>query len=60
MHARERILTIRLMEKVEKHPAYAKILGIEIAGARNDQNEENDPKDLCSGTGRPCALTGER
>ena len=46
--ARESILIIRLMEKLEKHPAYAKTLGIEATGAVNNQNMESDPKDLTS------------
>ena len=44
--ARERVLMIRLMEKLEKHPTYAKTLGIEAAGAVNNQNMESDPKGL--------------
>lgn len=35
MSAKERILMIRLMEKLEKHPAYAKVLGIEATGIVN-------------------------
>ena len=46
--ARERVLMIRLMEKLEKHPTYAKTLGIEAAGAVNNQNMESDPKGLTS------------
>ena len=45
MRARERILMIRLMEKLEKHPAYAKTLGIEATGVIN-QNKKTDPKGL--------------
>lgn len=30
MGVRERILTIRLMEKLRAYPAYAKVLGIEM------------------------------
>ena len=30
MSARERVITIRLIEKLQVHPAYAKALGIEI------------------------------
>lgn len=30
MSTRERILTIRLMEKVSSNPAYAKALGVEV------------------------------
>ena len=46
MTAKERILMIRLMEKLEKHPAYAKALGIEAAGAQEYQNIESDPMGL--------------
>ena len=34
MTAKERILTIRLLKKVEKYPNYAKALGIEASGAK--------------------------
>ena len=30
MDAKERILTIRLMEKLRAYPGYAKVLGLEI------------------------------
>ena len=46
MTARERILMIRLMEKLEKHPAYAMLLGIEAAGAAYHQNMETYSKGL--------------
>ena len=46
--ARERILIIRLMEKLEKHPAYAKTLGIEATDAVNNQNMESDLQGLTS------------
>lgn len=46
MRTRERILMIRLMDKLEKHPAYAKALGIEATGAVNNQKRESDPKGL--------------
>jgi len=42
--ARERILMLRLMEKVEKYPAFAKTLGIEATGAKNNQNIKSDSK----------------
>ena len=32
MTARERILLIRLLEKIAKYPSHAKALGIEVAG----------------------------
>ena len=46
MTVRQRILMIRLMEKLEKHPAYAKALGIEATGAEQHQNIRSDPKGL--------------
>ena len=46
--ARERILMIRLMEKLEKHPTYAKLLGIEATEKAVNQNMESDPKGLTS------------
>ena len=36
--AKERILMIRLVEKLERNPAYAKTLGIEATGAANYRN----------------------
>ena len=48
MTARERILMIRLMEKIEKHPTYAKTLVTEAASAVKNQNMESDPKGLTS------------
>ena len=46
MTARERVLMIRLMEKLEKHPTYAMLLGIEATGKAINQNMESDPKGL--------------
>ena len=46
--ARESILMIRLMEKLEKHPTYAMLLGIEATGKAVNQNMESDPKGLTS------------
>ena len=43
---KERILMIRLTEKLEKHPTYAKALGIEATGAVNNRNSKKDPKGL--------------
>ena len=31
MQTRERILTIRLLEKYYEHPAYAKMIGLEVS-----------------------------
>ena len=44
--ARERILMIRLMEKLEKHPTYAMLLGIEATEKAVNQNMESDLKGL--------------
>ena len=46
MTVKQRILTIRLMEKLEDHPAYAEALGIEAAGGAREQNMESDPRGL--------------
>ena len=37
MSVRERIMTIRLMEKLQAHPAYARALGIEICVAQSTE-----------------------
>ena len=58
--ARERILMIRLMEKLEKHPIYAVLLGIEAADLEDDQNMESDPKGLRSSGGPLCFLEGRK
>ena len=58
--ARERILMIRLMEKLEKHPTYAKTLGIEATGAVNNQNMDSDPKGLRSSGGPLCFFEGRK
>ena len=54
--ARERVLMIRLMEKLEKHPTYAMLLGIEATEKAVNQNMESDPKGLCSSGGPLCFL----
>ena len=46
MTVRKRILMIRLMEKLEKHPAYSKALGIEATGALANQNRKSDIEGL--------------
>ena len=46
--ARERVLMIRLMEKLEKHPTYAMLLGIEATEKAVNQNMESDPMGLTS------------
>ena len=42
MSVRERILMLRLMEKLEKHPAYATQLGIGAARVIENQNKESE------------------
>ena len=37
MTVKERILMIRLLEKLEDHPAYAEALGVEATGAVKQQ-----------------------
>ena len=46
MTAKERILMIRLMDKLEKHSAYANALCIEATGAEKHRNLPSDPKGL--------------
>ena len=43
---RERILMIRLVEKLKRNPAFAKALGVEATGAVKNQKIEADPKGL--------------
>ena len=40
MSAKERILAIRLMEKLQEHPAYAKALEIEVRVAPATDKKE--------------------
>lgn len=40
MSTKERILMLRLMEKLERHPSCAKALGIEATGAAKDQERK--------------------
>lgn len=46
MTARERILMIRLAEKLKVHPAFAKALGIEATGAVTNQKTKAIQKGL--------------
>ena len=46
MTTRERILMIRLVEKLERNPTFAKTLGVEATGAVKNQKIEADPKGL--------------
>ena len=43
---KERILMIRLVEKLEKHPTFGKTLGVEATGVVKNQNAESNPKSL--------------
>ena len=44
MSVKERIMTIRLMEKLQTHPAYAKVLGIEICVDRRTEAADKKEK----------------
>lgn len=44
MSVKERIMTIRLMEKLQAHPAYAKALGIEICDVRSPEATDKKEK----------------
>ena len=48
MSTRERILMLRLMEKLEKYPAYATLLGVEATGVVSNPKKKSDPKGLAS------------
>lgn len=43
MSTRERILTIRLLEKASGHPVYAALLGIEAMSDVCRQDEKEEP-----------------
>ena len=42
MSAKERIMTIRLMEKLQAHPAYGKALGIKICVAQSTEATDKE------------------
>ena len=44
MRAKERVLMLRLMEKLQKHPDFAKTLGIEATSVMHDPDQKIDPK----------------
>ena len=44
MSAKERVMTIRLMEKLQANPAYAKVLGIEICVDRQPDADDKKEK----------------
>lgn len=41
MNPKQRILTLRLAERIRKNPAYAKAIGIEIKTKENKTTKEN-------------------
>ena len=43
MSARERILTIRLMEKAAEHPAFAQAIGIECVQQTRISSDDEEP-----------------
>ena len=45
LSTRERILMLRLMENLQKHPAYATLLGVEVNAVSRDLNTKTEPKD---------------
>ena len=44
MSVKERIMMLRLMEKLRKHPDIATRLGVEANGDGNDLNHQTEPK----------------
>ena len=46
MSVRERILMLRLMDKLQKHPSFAKALGVEANRAEKRSNTRTKPKGL--------------
>ena len=46
MTTRERILMIRLVEKLERYPTFAKTLGVEATGIVTNQRTDTQPKGL--------------
>ena len=48
MSVKERILMLRLMEKLQKHPDFAKTLGIEATSVIHDPDQKIDPKGLAT------------
>lgn len=43
MSTRERIMTIRLMDKAAKHPLYATLLGIEMVAEKEGVEDACEP-----------------
>ena len=48
MRVKERILMLRLMEKLQKHPDFAKTLGIEATSVIHYPDQKIDPKGLAT------------
>ena len=49
MRAKERVLMLRLMEKLQKHPEFAARLGVETNGVAKRPNTKNEPQGLTDG-----------
>ena len=49
MRAKERVLMLRLMEKLQKHPDFAARLGVETNGVAKHPNTKNEPQGLTDG-----------
>ena len=43
MSTRERIMTIRLLDKAAKHPLYATLLGIEVVTKKEGMEDAGEP-----------------
>ena len=48
MRVKERILMLRLMEKLQNHPDFAKTLGIEATSVMHDPDQKIDQKGLAT------------
>ena len=49
MRAKERVLMLRLMEKLQKHPDFAARLGVETCVVAKRPNTKTKPKGLTDG-----------
>ncbi len=48
MTPRQKLLAIRLSEKIEKNPAYAKSIGIEIQNKKNNSKDTKETTEVLS------------
>ena len=48
MSVKERILMLKLMEKLQKYPDFAKTLGIEATSVMHDPDQKIDQKGLAT------------